>query len=73
MATNWGKVEQSLKDLKIYNMDAIHPECDGQRSYWHNKRKEPMHSNRRNFSGGFLTIWEAFWKKESGAGVYKLR
>ncbi|KHJ76693.1 transposase, partial [Oesophagostomum dentatum] len=54
MGTNWAKVIWS--DEKKFNLDG----CNGQRSYWHGIRKEPMYFSRRNFGGGSLMILGAF-------------
>ena len=43
-------------DEKKFNLDG----CDGQRSYWHDIRKEPMYFSKRNYGGGSLMIWGAF-------------
>ncbi|KHJ95550.1 hypothetical protein OESDEN_04504 [Oesophagostomum dentatum] len=54
-------------DEKKFNLDG----CDGQRSYWHDIRKEPMYFNRRNFGGDFLMIWGGgfLWWQEGRAGI----
>ncbi|KHJ86332.1 hypothetical protein OESDEN_13922 [Oesophagostomum dentatum] len=44
-------------DEKKFNLDG----CIGQRSHWHDIRKEPMYFSRRNFYGGSLMIWGAFF------------
>ncbi|KHJ98626.1 hypothetical protein OESDEN_01380 [Oesophagostomum dentatum] len=51
MGTNWAKFVWS--DENKFNLDG----CDGQGSYWHDIRKEPMYFSRRNFGGGSLMIW----------------
>ncbi|KHJ92838.1 hypothetical protein OESDEN_07262, partial [Oesophagostomum dentatum] len=42
---------------KKFNLDGP----DGNRSYWRDLRKDPIHLSRRNFEGGSLMVWgEAF-------------
>ncbi|KHJ76130.1 hypothetical protein OESDEN_24251, partial [Oesophagostomum dentatum] len=67
MGTNWAKVIWS--DEKKFNLDG----CDGQRSHWHDMRKEPMYFSRKKFwwrlpddLGGFLL------QQEGRAGIRKL-
>ncbi|KHJ80443.1 hypothetical protein OESDEN_19882 [Oesophagostomum dentatum] len=55
MSTDWSKMIWS--DEKKFNLDG----CDGLRSYWHDLRKEPKFFSTRNFAGGSLMVWGAFY------------
>jgi hypothetical protein len=45
-----------FSDEKKWNLDGP----DGQRSYWHDLRKEPLIFSKRNFGGGSVMTWAAF-------------
>lgn len=45
-----------FSDEKKWNLDGP----DGQRSYWHDLRKEPLVFSKRNFGGGSVMVWAAF-------------
>ena len=45
-----------FSDEKKWNLDGP----DGQRSYWHDLRKEPLLFSKRNFGGGSVMTWAAF-------------
>ncbi|KHJ99196.1 hypothetical protein OESDEN_00804 [Oesophagostomum dentatum] len=45
-------------DEKKWNLDGP----DGNHFYWHDLRKDPQHLSRRNFGGGSVMTWGAFYR-----------
>lgn len=43
-------------DEKKFNLDG----CDGNKSYWHDIRKDRQFLSRRNFGGGGVMVWASF-------------